>query len=498
MKRLLVMAFVFLFATAAVAQVTKGGLSLFLAFGPGGGSGTLPAGVTLQAIDGESMTDATTMTHTFFSRNNFTRVTAGTFNPSWDNPAFFPIMSFFLDSNNLSQAVALGYNVGIDDVYPPQTWANYDTFKIWHFMAFPGGALPPNISSDFNAGTYTDEPQTDNSNNDGSTPIYLNNSVPGTTIAGGPVLIAQTSNSAACGQFGTLCTSGPMPNYTNPATFWTTANPGSQHRGVDMTNMDFYWFADSTDVTNGRKFSCAQMVYEAAGGPDCTTDQMARCGGYGMNVSQMRTEYFGGNVETTPEPTASTPLGVYVEQGNGNQTGGPRNITAGELICATWDALIHGARFINYFYWEDVKNLTSSDPIYQAVSSTNALVTAQAPILNSPFAVNYVTVSLSDGNTHSYVFPNINFDPTTGWFGGGLEVAAKWYNNKFYVLVTTRYGESAYTTKTGTFTVAGGGNQATVIYSSDSASPSPISINGSNQFSDTFPHPWSVRIYRID
>src|SRR5208337_3315718 len=65
-----------------------------------GGVSLLPAGVTVQALDGETCdnsADPRTCTHNFYSRNGYTYLTAnsnGPF-PNFDSPSFFPVEGFY-------------------------------------------------------------------------------------------------------------------------------------------------------------------------------------------------------------------------------------------------------------------------------------------------------------------------------------------------------------------------------------------------------------------
>lgn len=90
---------------------------------PGLSTTALPAGVTLQAIDGETMTSSTTMSLNYFSRNNFTYGTnASVMNGTgiwsegmtWDDPRFYPIGCFYgLYTDTLTQFLDLNLNVSI-------------------------------------------------------------------------------------------------------------------------------------------------------------------------------------------------------------------------------------------------------------------------------------------------------------------------------------------------------------------------------------------------
>ena len=90
-------------------------------------------------------------------------------------------------------------------------------------------------------------------------------------------------------------------------------------------------------------------------------------------------------------------------------TNGSTYITPAELNWATWSSLIHGARGIIYFDHSfsgpGAGDVDVERPYYPTVqpgqtisidgqiTATDALIKQLAPVLNSPFALHYVTVN---------------------------------------------------------------------------------------------------------
>ena len=98
-----------------------------------------PAGVTLQAIDGETISnplDPTSMTHSYYASRGLTFATDKSFNgTSWDDPSFFPIITFFSDTHipSVTKMKDLGYNVAVAVNVQPANFANFASNGIWYF-----------------------------------------------------------------------------------------------------------------------------------------------------------------------------------------------------------------------------------------------------------------------------------------------------------------------------------------------------------------------------
>src|SRR5262249_32487414 len=119
--------------------------------------------------------------------------------------------------------------------------------------------------------------------------------------------------------------------------------------------------------------------------------------------------------------------------------------------------------------------------IYDQVKATDALVEQLAPVINSPFAMNYVTVN---GPHYSYGTPDLTL--------GGLEVMAKDYNGQFYIFADTRDSETASNIPA-TFTIAD--KTATSVTVVNENRTIPV-VNG--VFTDTFATGATVHIYQVN
>jgi hypothetical protein len=250
-----------------------------------------------------------------------------------------------------------------------------------------------------------------------------------------------------------------------------------------------------------------------------------------------------GDASTIPNaalPTAPILIGTVLENGDGgvSYTGNTgRLITPPEFNWSFWSGCIHGHRFAVVFSYTSTGHGPSQTGFSKTILSgtingqtyppqtismftqgqyTSNQVADIAPILNSPFARGFCTVSPS-----GYVFPV--YQPNSQ--NGGIELCAKWYQggsytgshgtgtsylngngpngfngvsfgNGFYIFATTRNSETV-TNQSATFTVADTGKTSVpvlgenrnVTLSAASGSP-PV-----RTFTDTFASAWSVHIY---
>ncbi len=149
-------------------------------------------------------------------------------------------------------------------------------------------------------------------------------------------------------------------------------------------------------------------------------------------------------------------------------------------------------------------------------TATHALIEAMAPVINSPFALGFTTVSTPDSAV-GYNFngaslaPSGSNAPASALPRSGIEIMTKYYNshegssytnpasggpttflNGYYIFADTRYGEvTGPFPVTATFTIPAGFSTATVVGESRS-----ISISGTT-FTDTFAKATDVHIYMI-
>ena len=169
-----------------------------------------------------------------------------------------------------------------------------------------------------------------------------------------------------------------------------------------------------------------------------------------------------------------------------------------ELNWATWSSLIHGARGVIYFdhsfsgparqrqslsnHFQTVQP-GQTISIYNQIKTTDALIEQLAPVLNSPFALNYVTVR------QSLRLPNYT---GSGRLFGGIEVMAKDYNGQFYIFADTRDSETQ-TNIPATFTIADKNAISVTVVNENRTIPV---VNG--VFSDTFATAATVHIYQVN
>ena len=112
--------------------------------------------------------------------------------------------------------------------------------------------------------------------------------------------------------------------------------------------------------------------------------------------------------------------------------------------------------------------------MYDQVKATDALVEQMAPVLNSPIASGYVTVSPS---------------PTTF---NGIETAVHYYNNTFYIFSDTRDSETQHNIPA-KFTLNDPNATSVTVVNENRTIPV---VNGS--FSDSFANASTVHIYQVN
>lgn len=154
--------------------------------------------------------------------------------------------------------------------------------------------------------------------------------------------------------------------------------------------------------------------------------------------------------------------------------------TPADIQALVWNYIIGGARGITYFNHcfcgavgtsghDDLNNpqLASNRA---GVAAVNARIAALAPVINAPFADNYVTANVNASTKN-------------------LSIMAKWHNSTGYIFAIP-YSSGA---KTVEFTVAGAPNGTVTVV--DESRTIPLS-NG--VFTDTFASENTVHIYRIN
>jgi hypothetical protein len=137
-----------------------------------------------------------------------------------------------------------------------------------------------------------------------------------------------------------------------------------------------------------------------------------------------------------------------------------------------WNAIIGGARGIQYF--DQYSNIAetgyngaghyASGAMYKSIRTTNAQITALAPVINAPFAEKYVSAS------------------------GSMSVMAKYYNGHFYVFAIPHASGS----QTVTFTLAGAPTGTLSVLNEDRS----VSVSG-GKFTDSFANEDVVHVYEL-
>ena len=473
---------------------------------------SLPSGVTLQAIDGESMlTSATSgliwpvMSLNYFSReknvstDTFTFATnKATYSFSLDDPTFFFLavinaINFTTGAgaadNDVPVAQALLSQVSLD-VGSGIVASNQPGYGI---MAIPSAAGPSGGTPDQAIGVWT-------------VGLHMDETIdiPGEILS----IPNATQDHRFWDYTGTwqLFNGGSWQGMTIPQMLSAGQYPTASgpNRSIDVLSVDLYFFAASATA-----FWQGALSNMLSGAPTITTDDMARGSNYGNMIDVFRawaTGFDGASRDLTSgaQSTARLPFTSLPENTNGFITDtGNRLITPQEYQWACWSAIIHGARGLYPFLCcnpqstneNGYDNITAVGGItmYNQALATHTLLYQLAPVLNSPFALGFVTAV----SPHGYLFPVYE----SNWLNGGIECCTHWYHggnvtnrgldlvNGFYIFATTRDSETA-TSISATFTVAAG-SVANVVGESRS-----INIVG-GQFTDTFANAWTAHIYQI-
>lgn len=466
----------------------------------GGGGETLPTGVTLQAIDGESLTGsnanaATTNTHSYYGGNGFTNAANASFNGmSWDDPRFFPIGDDFpfYSVNSTTTFKSLGLNLA-HRMTGDATYSMLNTAGIWALPQPGDGTGTPGAET---VGFHIEEPA------DWSTIESLVQSE-GSLASGRFQQASFTWNQL---HYGTV-SGAPGDSTMRYVMGSPIAVTGVGNVTLNIPGSDIYWFAGSTVTDDcGPTYEGAQIygtgATTGACGTKMTADQMARGDHYGDMTDIMRTWLVSPAV---PAPI----IAPYIETEDGllGDTG-KREILPQEFNWAVMSSVVHGARGMLYFgttsnfgsgstfgFSESVLSGASVSMYDQAIA-TNTLVTNLAPLINSPFALNYALVTPA-----GYVYPASALNYGNG-LTNGIDIMAKWYtggtysnatgtfSNGFYIFTTVR-GSESQSNINATFTLAGSPNK-TIPVVGESRN---VSTNGSGVFTDTFANAYTIHIY---
>ena len=423
-------------------------------------SASLPGGVSLQQIDGGP---------SYYCSSGFTYAC----NAGWDNSSFFPILDdyAFYTTNSTATFKALGLTTAVRVT----GGTNMNYLRSAGVTAIQAGDETTNTGSE-TVGAHIEEP--------GSwTDITSQaNSLAGQFGLSGRLLqpsftwtslYYENLNGNACGANGTMTMQQVMS--------CTSGMPGGRH--LDIPTDDLYWFAGS--VTSDDQYQ-GGMLYTNTG--TSTADQMARGSNYGDMVDTMRSWM-------TAYPAPSAP---YIETEDGLVTGG-REITPPELNWAVWSTIVHGARMIVYFGttsnygsvptfgFSQNRLPNQSISMFGQASITNNLVQSLAPVINSPFALHYASVTPA-----AYVFPT----PHRVW-DSGVDLMAKYdaSSNSFYIFASPR-GSESQTNVQATFSLAGDYSGVVPVTCACSPTTTSGTVSVSNhRFTDTFAHSYDVHVY---
>ena len=475
---------------------------------------SLPPGVTLQAIDGETMLTPTTMSNNYYTSNGFTFAANNGSYPgqSWDNPAFFPVAVFF-GVYSAEQATLIDLTSGATPISVaitgPSDWggdySSLVTNQIQGYISGSGTDIPTADWGDWGVGIHIDEPP---EVSDIQTAI---SSIPAASQAGRMWDLILTRFAIITGSLGT--TINVALSTMLAANYFTGPSGGPAHRSIDSFSVDIYWFATANDPAFGQPFASGVLSIPMTGSPSftATRDQMARGSHYGNMIDTYRSFANGTNSGRGDQASGLSgapsriPLWGYPENATGLWTSNPSTITPPEMNWAVWSSIIHGCRGISYFTYSSTSHGDGfgttiqggqSISIYNQAKATNLLIRQLAPVINSPFAKGF----LSAVSPHGYIFPVYEQD----WLNGGIEACAHWYQggnitnaglglvNGFYIFATTRYGEAASFPVTATFTI----NDPSATSVNVVGESRSISISG-GQFTDSFASAAAVHIYQV-
>ena len=444
---------------------------------------TLPAGVTLQQIDGGP---------NYYGNNGLTNAV----NMGWDDPSFFPIGPWFdmlITQSDADRWANLGWNTAYTLTSNSNiSVAQANNISVIQYIGDNGASsLLPGTGAEtvglmaydepptYQQGVVTPLSTTPNSVQDGRF-WWMNNTwnfIVYGGLSGGP------DGGGTAGSAAVLDTPVTTPDGTT--------------RQIDTSSVDVYWFAgaksNSSAVLYWEGMMYGQGEYDGLlpGTPTwspLTPDQGARGSNYGTQIDLERA-YTGG----------STPIYAIVEDGGPytSDTSASTYITPPELNWAVWSSLIHGARGVVYFNHTFAGPAQSDDNLadpnfqtvqlgqtvsmYTQVQNTDALVEQMAPVLNSPTADGYVTVS----------DPGYENGVTVSDFSG-IEVTAKDDNGQFYILSDTRDSETQSNIPA-TFTLADKNATSVTVIGENRTIPVTNGV-----FTDTFATGATVHIYEVN
>ena len=531
----------YLSSTWAVSSDGKGGTTVV--------DPTLPPGVTLQQIDGGP---------DYYANNGLTYA----HNDGWDNPDFFPIGAWSAPIQTTSDATrwaALGWNTAWVPSYANQSviqaagislvisaesgWTDYTNYGFTPGPETVGIETydEPNTSAEFYNGMST----TPNSIQDGRF-WWVNNTInwldygypatqgnqaawlaaPQTTPDGstrtinissidyypftrndqyGPPSVSTTwalSTTATSDQYrrgffygdiidqerldqpvsaplmAIIENGGPFSTDTTAASYiqppemnwavWESIIAGA--RGVIYFNNTFGGPATSDDDMNTAYFQSAQTEATFTGSGSGTS----------LTVSSVTGQIFLGDVVSGTGVPAGTTI---VSQTSGTEGGAGVYVTSQAMTASS-------------------ASLTATQPtsMYAQTKATDALIEQLAPVINSPFAEGYATVSPTSGQklplplaagTGTSAFSGI--DISVHWYtGGDVSNRSLQLSNGAYIFAATRDSEYA-TNISATFTIADKNATSVTVVNENRTIPVTNGV-----FTDTFATGATIHIYQVN
>jgi hypothetical protein len=249
-------------------------------------------------------------------------------------------------------------------------------------------------------------------------------------------------------------------NYGKGITFWESDRDARVfvNRFQDVVSADNYWFTDP-NICGASEGGALLGHGQALPAAECR-----RASNYGATIDRLR---------SLVRPAGSKPVWAFVEVGHPFTDDDAPTIRPAEVRAAVWSSLIHGARGVIYFNHSFGGQCQTQhalrEPCYAdvraEVTSTNAQITALAPVLNAPTVV---------GATRTK---------------GAVDTLTKWSGDHYYVFAGSRdpNGQSV------TFDLTCTRDAVATVLGENRTVP----ITGGT-FSDTFADGNAVHLYRID
>jgi Bacterial Ig-like domain len=446
--------------TASIALEGNYSLANFTASSDGhGGTAVvdppaLPSGVTLQQISGGP---------NYYADNGYTYA----HNAGWDNPSFFPIgpwLGYLTDQTDANTFVSLDWNTAFN--LTANSSLSYADAKGISVIQTAGQLLPGTGAETVGLESY-DEPSTFAQGV--TTPL---STTPNSEQDGRFWYVGNTWNWIYYG--GLNGAPAPGTDASVLATQVTTPNGTTTHIGPSQ--IDFYWF---NAANAGWSYEGGLMLGLSG---NATPDEMARGSNYGLLIRN----------EIADDANNAPVIAVIEDGGSYTQdTSASDYITPPELNWAVWSSIVNGARGIQYFnntfagpaqadnnvedsYYQTVRP-GQTVSIYTQIQQTDALILQLAPVINSPTALGYVTVS-----------------PAPQTLFSGIETMVKDYNGQFYIFADTR-DSLTQTNIPATFTIADKNATSVTVINENRTIPV---VNG--VFTDTFATAATVHIYEVN